>query len=132
MITFSIAAVLLSALAAVLILQRASGAARRTDADPTLALYRRQLSEIDDLADRGLLAEGELKAARAEAARRLLGAAKTAEPAAVDAGQPRVSRPLRLMVLAGAVAAPALAAALYVAFGKPGLPDQPFAARVKV
>ena len=63
MITFSIAAVLLSALAAVLILQRASGAARRTDADPTLAVYRRQLSEIDDLAERGLLAEGELKAA---------------------------------------------------------------------
>src|SRR3569623_991174 len=104
MITFSIAAVLLSALAAVLILQRASGAARKPDADPTLALYRRHLSEIDDLADRSLLAEGELKAARAEAARRLLGAAKTAEPAA-DVAQPRVSRPLRLAVLAGAVAA---------------------------
>jgi cytochrome c-type biogenesis protein CcmH len=131
MITFSIAAVLLSALAAVLILQRASGAARRTDADPTLALYRRQLNEIDDLAERGLLADGELKAARTEAARRLLGAAKTAEPvAAEEAAQPRVSRPLRLAVLAGAVAAPALAAALYVAFGKPGLPDQPYAQRI--
>ena len=129
MITFSIAAVLLSALAAILILQRASGAARRPEADPTLALYRRQLSEIDDLADRGLLAEGELKAARAEAARRLLGAAKTAEPTA-EAAQPRVSRPLRLMILAGAVAAPALAAGLYVAFGKPGLPDQPYAQRI--
>lgn len=130
MITFSIAAVLLSALAAVLILQRASGAARQTDADPTLAVYRRQLSEIDDLAERGLLAEGELKAARAEAARRLLGAAKTAEPAAAEADQPRVSRPLRLVVLAGAVAAPALAVALYVMLGKPGLPDQPFAQRL--
>jgi len=129
MITFSIAAVLLSALAAVLILQRASGAARRTDADPTLALYRRQLSEIDDLADRGLLAEAELKAARAEAARRLLGAAKTAEPVAADEA-PRVSRPLRLAVLAGAVAAPVLAGALYVALGKPGLPDQPYARRI--
>src|SRR6202012_4039333 len=71
MITFSIAAVLLSALAAVLILQRASGAARRTDADPTLAVYRRQLNEIDDLAERGLLAEAALKSARAEAARLL-------------------------------------------------------------
>jgi cytochrome c-type biogenesis protein CcmH len=129
MITFSIAAVLLSALAAVLILQRASGAARRRDADPTLALYRRQLSEIDDLAERGLLAEGELKAARAEAARRLLGAAKRAE-APAETAQPRVSRPLRLAVLAGAVAAPALAAALYMALGKPGLPDQPYAQRI--
>jgi cytochrome c-type biogenesis protein CcmH len=131
MITFSIAAVLLSALAAILILQRASGAARRTDADPTLAVYRRQLNEIDDLAERGLLAEGELKAARAEAARRLLGAARTAEPAAAaDTGQPRVSRRLRLMILAGAVAAPILASALYVTLGKPGLQDQPYAARI--
>ena len=129
MISFSIAAVLLSALAALLILQRASGAARRTDADPTLALYRRQLGEIDDLAERGLLAEGELKAARAEAARRLLGAAK-AEPDAGGAAQPRVSRPLRLAVLAGAVAAPVLAAALYLVLGKPGLHDQPFADRL--
>ncbi len=136
MITFSIAAVLLSALAAVLILQRASGAARRPGADPTLAVYRRQLSEIDDLAERGLLAEGELKAARAEAARRLLGAAQnakevSAEAAPGEAAQPRVSRSLRLAVLAGAVAAPVLAAALYMALGKPGLHDQPFAARVK-
>jgi cytochrome c-type biogenesis protein CcmH len=130
MITFAIAAVLLSALAAVLILQRASGAARQTEADPTLAVYRRQLSELDDLADRGLLAEDELKAARTEAARRLLGAARTAEAPAA-AAQPRVSRSLRLVVLAGAVAAPVLAAALYVALGKPGLPDQPFASRVK-
>ncbi|MGZ3365377.1 MAG: c-type cytochrome biogenesis protein CcmI [Caulobacteraceae bacterium] len=130
MITFSIAAVLLSALAAVLILQRASGAARNPDADPTLAVYRRQLSEIDDLAERGLLAEGELKAARAEAARRLLGAAKAVEAAPAEAAQPRVSRALRLAVLAGAVAAPALAAALYVTLGKPGLHDQPFARRL--
>jgi cytochrome c-type biogenesis protein CcmH len=135
MITFSIAAVLLSALAALLILQRASGAARRTDADPTLALYRRQLSEIDDLAERGLLAPGELKAARTEAARRLLGAAQNAkdegaEAASAETAQPRVSRRLRLTVLAGAVAAPALAAVLYVALGKPGLHDQPYAARI--
>jgi cytochrome c-type biogenesis protein CcmH len=41
-----------------------------------------------------------------------------------------VSRPLRFAVLAGAVAAPALAALLYVALGKPGLPDQPYAARL--
>src|SRR3954469_15514659 len=119
MITFSIAAVLLSALAAVLILQRASGAARQTDADPTLAVYRRQLSEIDDLADRGLLAETELKAARAEAARRLLSAAKTAEAPGVEAGPARVSRTMRLTILAGAVAAPVLAGALYLVLGKP-------------
>ncbi len=130
MITFSIAAVLLSALAAALILQRAAGAARRSDADPTLAVYRRQLSEIDDLAERGLLADGELKAARAEAARRLLGAAKTAD-AAPPAAAPRASRNLRLAILAGAVIAPALATGLYLKLGSPGSADQPFAERLK-
>jgi cytochrome c-type biogenesis protein CcmH len=131
MIWFSIAAVVLCALAAMLILQRAAGAASRPDADPTLVLYRRQLGEIDDLAARGLLAEGELKAAKAEAARRLLGAAKAAEASPADTAPPRVSRGMRLTVLAGALAAPVLAAGLYVVLGKPGLPDQPFAARLK-
>jgi cytochrome c-type biogenesis protein CcmH len=132
MILFSIAAVALSALAATLIMLRAAGAARGASADPTLALYRRQLSEIDDLAERGLLAEGELKAARAEAARRLLGAARDAREAApAEAGTAGASRSLRLAILAGAVAAPLLAAGLYVWLGKPGLGDQPFSARLK-
>ena len=131
MITFSIAAALLSALAAALILQRASGAARRTDVDPTLAVYRRQLSEIDDLADRGLLGEAELKSARAEAARRLLGAAKTVEAPSAEVASPKTPRALFLAILGGAVAAPVLAGALYVVLGKPGLADQPYAARLK-
>lgn len=131
MITFSIAAALLSALAAALILQRASGAARRTDADPTLAVYRRQLSEIEDLADRGLLGEAELKAARAEAARRLLGAAHGTASVEAPAAPLRSSRTLFLTILGGAVAAPVLAGGLYFALGKPGLSDQPYSARLK-
>jgi cytochrome c-type biogenesis protein CcmH len=130
MITFSIAAVLLSALAAVLILQRASVAARRTDTDPTLAVYRRQLSEIDDLAERGLLAEAERKAAKAEAARRLLNVRAEA-PASEAAAPVSVSKTLRLWILAGAVLAPAIALGLYVWLGSPGSPDQPFADRLK-
>jgi cytochrome c-type biogenesis protein CcmH len=130
MVSFSIAAVLLSALAAALILQRAAAAARRPDADPTLGVYRRQLNEIDDLAERGLIGEGELKAARAEAARRLLGAAKDAQTADT-AGAPRASRALRLWILAGAVIAPVLASGLYLKLGAPGAPDQPFADRLR-
>ena len=126
MISFTIAAVLLSALAAILILRRAAGAARRTDADPTLAVYRRQLTEIDDLAERGLLAEGELRSARAEAARRLLGAAEAQGEAA---SQP-VSRNVRWAVLAGAVTAPVLAAGVYLLLGSPGAPDQPYKTRL--
>lgn len=130
MITFSIAAVVLSALAALLILQRAAVAARRTDTDPTLAVYRRQLSEIDDLAERGLLADAELRAAKAEAARRLLNVRAEA-PAAEAAAPASVSKSLRLWILAGAVVAPAIALGLYVWLGSPGSPDQPFADRLK-
>ncbi len=129
MITFSIAAVMLSVLAAALILQRAAGAARRPDVDPTLGIYRRQLHEIDDLAERGLLAEGELRVARAEAARRLLHAAETSTT--VETPAPAVSRPMRMAVLAGALIAPLLAVGLYVYLGKPGEADQPFAERLK-
>jgi cytochrome c-type biogenesis protein CcmH len=131
MITFSIAAVLLSAVAAALILQRAAGAARRSDVDPTLAVYRRQLNEIDDLAERGLLAEGELRTARAEAARRLLSAAEAAASAADAAPRASASKIVRLAVLAGAVVAPLLAVGLYVYLGKPGQADQPFSERLK-
>jgi cytochrome c-type biogenesis protein CcmH len=131
MITFSIAVVLLSAVAALLILQRAAGAARRADTDPTLGIYRRQLSEIDELAERGLLAQGELRTARAEVARRLLGAAQTAEMMPTDAPQPTVSRKLRLAILAGAVITPLLALGLYVYRGSPGAVDQPFKERLR-
>ena len=48
MIPFTIAAVFLSALAALLILKYAADGARRHGADPTLAVYRRQLTEIDE------------------------------------------------------------------------------------
>jgi cytochrome c-type biogenesis protein CcmH len=132
MVTFSIAALLLSVVVAALILQRAAGAARRPDVDPTLGMYRRQLHEIDDLAERGLLAEGELRAARAEAARRLLHAAEAQQAVAPqDAARPSASTAVRLTVLAGAVIAPLLGAGLYVYLGRPGVADQPFAERLQ-
>ena len=81
MIVFWVAAALLSVAVAVLIVLRAARAADRLPAvDPTLAVYRRQLSEIDDLADRGLLAQTERRSARTEAARRLLTALHTHAP----------------------------------------------------
>jgi cytochrome c-type biogenesis protein CcmH len=137
MVTFSIAAVLLSGVAAILILHRAAGAARRPEVDPTLTLYRRQLDEIDDLADRGLLAKEELRAARAEAGRRLLNAAQmsagspASAAAQVETIGPGASRALRLAILACAIAAPILAMGLYLYRGSPGSPDQPFNARLK-
>ena len=129
MIVFWIAAALLSALAAALVLQRAALLARSSTADPAVEVYQRQLGEIDDLAERGLLAESERRSARAEAGRRLLGAVGEAEAQAASSAAP--SRSVRLWVVIGAAAGPLLALGLYLLLGAPGLPDQPFAARLQ-
>jgi cytochrome c-type biogenesis protein CcmH len=126
MIIFWIATALLSAAAALLIVSRAarSDASILSDEDPTLGVYRRQLTEIDDLADRGLLAEEERRSARTEAARRLLSAADQHAPAQ----QARPSARNAVMVVAAVL--PLLAVGVYLALGSPGHPDQPFAQRL--
>ncbi|WP_269713884.1 c-type cytochrome biogenesis protein CcmI [Caulobacter sp. NIBR2454] len=120
MIAFWIAAAAVSALAAALVLR---GAARPAQAgDETLILHKRQLAEIDELAERGLLAEGEVRSARTEAARRLLTAADGAEAPATAGG--------RRAALIVAAAAPLAALGVYLIVGAPDQPDQPFAKRV--
>ena len=124
MILFWVAAGALSAAAAILMLLRAAQAAAQTGpADTTSMFYRRQLAEIGDLADRGLIEPGERRSAEAEAGRRLLAAADAPSQAWSTASS-------RLPILIAAIAAPALALGLYVALGSPGTPDQPFAARL--
>lgn len=116
----------LTAAAAGLILFRAAGAAAQAQAaDPSPILYRRQLGEIDELAERGLMGEAERKAAHAEAARRLLAAADA--PVEAWTADPKARRPVLLAV----VAAPAAALGLYLTIGSPGLGDQPFARRLE-
>lgn len=126
MIIFWLLAGLIAGAAALLILARASRAERTaSEPDPRLAVYRRQLAEIDELAERGLLGPDEHRAAKAEAGRRLLGHADQPShvPASANTG--------RRLVLAGAVLAPALALLVYLLLGSPGLPDQPYGARLK-
>ena len=123
MIWFWIAAALISAGAAMLIIARAAGAAKRGGGgNPALAVYQRQMSEIDDLAERGLLAEGERRGARAETGRRLLAAADRDETAATPI------RPVTI-VLAACIA-PLLGLVIYLAIGAQGMTDQPFVRRV--
>ena len=124
MFAFWIAAAGLSAVVAALMLRGAARAALTVGDDASLAVHRRQLSEIDDLAERGLLADGELKAARAEASRRLIAAAdhRQAWPAADPKARP--------LVLALAAAAPMIALVAYMLVGAPGVADQPFLKRV--
>ena len=124
MIAFWIAAALLSAAVAVLIVLNAARAqTRQHGEDPTVAVYRRQLDEIDDLAVRGLLPEAERRSARTEAARRLLVAADAAPAAPTGSGA-------RAAVIGAAIAAPLIALAAYLIVGSPETPDQPYARRL--
>lgn len=123
MIWLWIAAALVSAGLAALIVQRSARAARRLGEDnPALAVYRRQMAELDELADRGLLAEGERRSVRAETGRRLLAAADRAEPKLTASGPG--------FILAVAAAVPLLAAGVYLGLGAPSFSDQPFANRL--
>jgi len=124
MIFLWIAAALVSAGAAALIVHRAArGAGAGGGENPSLAVYRRQMAELDELAARGLLAENERRGVRAETGRRLLAAAERRE-APLRAASPGV-------ILAVAAAAPIAAFAAYVAVvGMPGAPDQPYARRL--
>ena len=124
MIAFWIAAAGLSALVATLMLRGAARASLGVSDDASLAVHRRQLSEIDDLAERGLLADAELKGARAEAGRRLIAAADHQAP------WPPANPRLRPLVLVLAAVAPLLAIGIYGLVGAPGLPDQPSLKRV--
>jgi cytochrome c-type biogenesis protein CcmH len=126
MVVFWTAAGLLSvAAAAVIFLRAARSAAESGLADSTLDVYRRQLTEIDDLAERGLMEAGERDAARAEAARRLLVAADGPRAGWTD------SAAQRPVVLAAAAAVGVLALAGYLFLGQPGSPDQPLQRRVE-
>ena len=118
----------LAAAAALLVGARAAAAgraARDPHGDPALAVHRRALSEVDALADRGLLGPDELASARAEAGRRLLAAAD-ATPVAESGGGPASRR----LVTGGAAAAALLALGGYLLLGDLGAPDQPYAGRL--
>lgn len=125
MIVFWIAVGVISTAVAGLILGRAAQAAAAPQgSDSTLPLYRRQLAEIDELADRGLIAPDERRSAHAEAARRLLSAAETAE----SGWTPGPGRRRGLVLLAGL--APVAALVLYLVVGSPGYGDRPQAQRL--
>jgi cytochrome c-type biogenesis protein CcmH len=122
---FWVAAGLISAAAAIIVLLRASRAAALVEpADATSLLYRRQMAELADLAERGLLGEAERASAEAEAGRRLLGAVETPD----QAWTPGMTGKAPLVIGVGAAAV--LAFALYLVLGAPGAVDQPFAGRL--
>ena len=122
---FWVAAGGLASLAAYLVLHfaRAAEASSEGGTDPARAVYQRQLAEIDDLAEGGLLPADERAAARAEAGRRLL----SANAAPQDRAGPFARRIVG--VSAGLAALAALG--LYLVFGAPGAPDQAYRTRLQ-
>ncbi len=128
MIWFWLIAASVAALTGLVVTSRAAAAVRAgqtPEEAPAVAVHRRQLAELDELAARGLIAGDDLAAARTEAARRLLAAAETA-PSPERPGSPRVRR-----VLAAICAGIGLAAlGLYLLLGRSDLPDQPYQARL--
>ena len=99
-----------------------SGAATDTD------VYRQQLDELADDEAQGRIGPVEAKAARAEIARRLIAAERSANAVHAAAGDSRLRR--RVAAVFGLVAVPAFALSLYFVTGAPDLPGQPLAARI--
>jgi cytochrome c-type biogenesis protein CcmH len=127
MLLFWIIAALLCAALAGLVFWRAARTPRTQSAPPEQILYARQLGELDEQRAQGMLDEEGWRAARAEAGRRLL---------AVDAAPYELADPVRArrdqwLVSGLVVGAVVLGVLAYLVVGKPDLPDQPFAARMK-
>lgn len=124
MIAFWISAAGLSAAAGALVLRSAARSSVADGAPSDIEAHKKQLGEIDQLAQGGLLDAAERDAARAEAARRLLSAAETVEIWDID------NEGRRRIAVLGAILAPLAAVLIYIQIGAPALPDQPYAQRV--
>jgi cytochrome c-type biogenesis protein CcmH len=123
MVMFWIATAVLVAAAVALIMVRARSTSLAQDDDSARRLYQRQLAEIDDLVDRGLIPVAERQGAFSEAARRLV-KVKSQPSASPASARSRLS-----VVAAGGVAA-VFALFIYIVAGSPGTRDQPFASRL--
>jgi cytochrome c-type biogenesis protein CcmH len=130
MIFWVLAALLSAAVIALfawpLLSRREKDAGGGAEAGADLSVYRDQLGELDRDVARGLLPVSEAASARLEIQRRLLAAAGMSDKA------PRLPRGTTIRPLAAAVLLlflPAIAIALYLHIGSPGLPGEPLASR---
>lgn len=95
-----------------------------------LDLYKDQLAEVARDLERGTIEPAEAEAATVEVSRRLIAAADALERRRAS---PRVggrASARRGAAIAVILAVPAIALATYLTLGSPGLPDQPFRARL--
>ncbi len=121
MLFWVIAALLtLGASLAVLLPLAGRTAARTADGAHDLEVYRDQLAELDRDAARGLIQPAEAEQARAEIARRILKAGKSATATTAQSG-----RSVRAAGMAAVLAVPLVSWGIYAAVGSPDLPSQP-------
>ena len=126
MLLFWIAAALLIIVSAALVLAPLRGPGRlRSRSESDVAVYRDQLDEVEQDLKRGLIGDAEAAAARTEISRRLLAA-----DAARDAEKGTRTRAGTSFALIMVAAVPVLAVLFYLHGGAPGLPAQPFEARI--
>ena len=90
-------------------------------------VYRDQLGEVESDRARGLIGEGDAKAARVEIARRLLATDADRQGAKLSPTR----SPTKAAAVGLAVALPLAALSLYLVYGSPRLPDQPLVARLQ-
>lgn len=90
-------------------------------------IYADQLREIERDRERGTLSRAEAEAAEGEIARRLLATQESAQDSPSDGGRDKRTAIGTLFI--AAFAAPAIAGAIYLMVGSPGLPGSPLAGR---
>ena len=122
-LVFAALAALAAAALALPVFRHRPAAAGRGDFD--LAIFRRQLADLDDDAARGAIGAGEARAARIEIERRILAAADDRAGTGDGGGV----RGRASAVAAVALGVPLLSLGLYAALGSPRAPDRPLAAR---
>ncbi|MBU6298248.1 MAG: c-type cytochrome biogenesis protein CcmI [Alphaproteobacteria bacterium] len=110
-------------------LLRRGPSATVTRADYDNAVYRSQLAEVVQEAERGLMNQEQADAARTEIHRRMLSTAAVEKKGATGTrGSRRASLAAAIAI---ALSVPTGAGLLYAAIGSPGMPDQPYAERLK-
>jgi cytochrome c-type biogenesis protein CcmH len=117
---------LIAVLAVLLPLGRRRHRVAMSDVD----VYRAQLAEVDRARETGSVGPDEGLGLRTEVARRLIAAADRPSTDSSAAPVSGTTWRRRAVTLVAVLLLPAAAAAIYVALGNPGLPDQPRAARL--
>jgi len=124
MIGFWIVAGLLTAAVVTLLARPLMRKSTATDSGGTdLAVYRDQLSELERERSRGLIEADQAASMETEISRRMLTAARAAQPAAATAA------PSRILTVIVAIVIPLAGLGIYLSVGQPDLPGQPLAER---